>query len=211
MQKNHGRLAPLSGVGVVVFLLLGFILTGDAPDATKKPAAEVVKHYADQGDGVFAGLILLSLGLVLFVVFASYMRQVLGAAEGEDGLLPRVAFAGVVILAAGFSFDSTLTLTLHEGAEHIGPAGVQALSVLYDNDFVPMATGMFMFLVGIGVPIVRTGVLPKWLGVVALLLALVSLTPIGFVGFIGGGLLTAILGGLMAARAGRGPRAPAAT
>lgn len=209
MKEKTGRLTPLAGVGVLVFLFVGFALTGDAPDATKKPAGEVAKFYADQGDGVFVGLILIGFGLTLFVFFASYLRQVLGAAPGEDGVLPRVAIAGVVIIAAGFSFDSTLILTLHEGAEDIGPAGVQALSVLYQNDFIPMATGMFMFLVGVGVPILRTGALPKWIGVVALLLAVISFTPIGFVGFVGGGVLVAVMGVVMALRAGREPRAPA--
>lgn len=210
MEKNSGRLAPLSGVGVLILLFVGFALSGDSPDATKKPAAEVVKHYADQGSGVFVGLVLVGVGCALFVFFGSYLVRVLGSADGEDGVLPRVAFAGTIVITAGLSFDSTLILTLHEGAEDIGPAGVQALSVLFDNDFVPMALGMFMFLVGTGVPIVRTGALPKWLGVVALLLAVISFTPIGFVGFIGGGVLTAVMGVVMAVRAGREPSAPAA-
>lgn len=62
--------------------------------------------------------------------------------------------------------------------------------------------GMFMFLVGVGVPILRTGALPKWLGAVALLLALASMSPVGFV--------TAVMGVVMAIRAGREPRVPAA-
>jgi hypothetical protein len=202
-------LVPLAGVGVLILLFAGFALTGDSPDATKKPAGEIVKFYADQGDGALAGLILIGLGLVLLVFFGSYLRGVLGAAEGEDGVMPRVAFAGTVVIAAGFSFDSTLILTLHESAKDIGPPGVQALSVLYDNDFIPMATGMVMFLVGIGVSVLRTGTLPKWVGVVAILLALVSMSPIGFVGFVGGGLLIAVVGVLMAMRASREHRSAA--
>jgi len=146
--------------------------------------------------------------LTLLVFFGSYVRGVLGAAGTDDGVLPRVAFAGTVLIAAGFSFDSSLILTLHQGAEDIGPAGVQALSVLYANDFVPMATGAFMFLVGVGVPIVRTGALPKWFGVVALLLAVTIFTPIGFVGFVGAGVLIAVMSVVLAIRAGREPRVP---
>lgn len=205
MHKHSGRLAPLSGVAVLILLLVGFALTGDSPDATEKPAGEVVKFYADQGDGALVGLALIGLGLTLLVFFGSYVRRVLGGGEGEDGVLPRVAFAGTMVIAAGFSFDSTLILTLHEGAKDIGPAGVQALAVLYDNDYVPMATGMFMFLVGVGVPILRTGALPKWLGVVALLLAVITFTPVGFVAFVGGGVLIAVMGVVMAIRAGREP------
>jgi len=206
MQEHGGRVAPLSGVAVLILVFVGFALGGETPDATKKPASEVVKFYADQGDGAIVGLFLVGLGVTLFVFFGSYVRRVLGAAEGEDGVLPRVAFAGTVILAAGLSFDSTLTLTLHQSANDIGPAGVQALSALYDNDFVPMATGMFLFLVGVGVPILRTGALPKWLGVVALLLAITTFTPVGFVAFVGGGVLAAVMGVVMAIRAGREPR-----
>lgn len=208
-REHTKRLAPLSGVAVLILLFVGFALTGDPPDATEKPAGEVVKFYADQGDAALAGLVLIGLGLTLFVFFGSYMRGLLATAESEDGVLPRVAFAGTVIIAAGFSFDSALILTLHEGAKDIGSAGVQALSVLYANDFVPMATGMFMFLIGVGVPILRTGALPKWLGVVALLLAVTAVTPTGFVAFVGGGVLAAVMGVVMAIKAGREPRAPA--
>lgn len=205
MHKHTGRLAPLSGVAVLVLLFVGFALSGDSPDATKKPAGDIVKFYADQGDAALVGLALIGIGLTLFVYFGSYLTRALGAAEGEDGVLPRVAFAGTVIVAAGFSFDSTLILTLHQGAKDIGPAGVQALAVLYDNDFVPMATGMLMFLIGVGAPILRTGALPKWLGVVALLLAVTTVTPVGFVAFVGGGVLAAVMGVVMAIRAGREP------
>lgn len=107
MHKHGGRLAPLSGVAVLTLVFVGFALTGDSPDATKKPASEIVKFYADQGDGAIVGLVVIGLGLTLFVFFGSYMRRVLGAAEGEDGVLPRVAFAGTVILAAGSPSTAT--------------------------------------------------------------------------------------------------------
>lgn len=196
------RLTPLAGVGLLVFLVAGFALGGDSPDTTKKSAAAIAKHYADQGSAPIVGFALIAIGLLLYLIFASHIRQLLANA-GEEGVLPRVAFAGVVIVGAGFSFDSTLILAMHEGAGKVSPTDIQALSLLYDNDFIPMATGTMIFLVGIGVPILRSGALPKWTGAVAILLAIISFTPIGFVGFIGSGVLAAVLGVLMFVRAGR--------
>ncbi|MEJ7714408.1 MAG: hypothetical protein WKF40_01365 [Thermoleophilaceae bacterium] len=187
--------------------MAGFVLSGDPPDPTEKPAGEVVKFYADQGDGALVGLVLIGLGLTLLV----HLRQLpdagcWGRPRSEDGVLPRVAFAGTVIIAAGFSFDSTLILTLHEGAKDIGPAGrTGAGRALRQRLRAHGHRCMFMFLVGVGVSIVRTGALPKWLGVVALLLAATTATPVGFVAFVGAGVLIAVMSAVLAIRAGREP------
>ena len=51
----------------------------------------------------------------------------------------------------------------------------------------------------------RSGVLPKWLGWVAVVLAVVGLTPVGFVAFIGAGLLIAVISVILAMRGRRAP------
>jgi hypothetical protein len=66
-----------------------------------------------------------------------------------------------------------------------------------------------LFLWGTGLAVVRTGVLPKWLGWVMLVLAVAGFTPIGFVAAIGSALLVLILSIWLSLRA-RGPAVPAA-
>ena len=74
--------------------------------------------------GVSLGLI----GCALLVFFCAYLSSVL-----EGDLLPRVAFAGGVILAVGLAIDVTISVALVHTADHIDPVAVQALSSLYSR------------------------------------------------------------------------------
>ena len=63
--------------------------------------------------------------------------------------------------------------------------------------------GIFVFLLATGLSVVRgAGALPKWLGWVGILFAIIALTPIGFVAFIGLGLFTLVTSILLTVRAG---------
>ena len=109
--------------------------------------------------------------------------------------------AGTIVFAVGLAIDATISFTLAETVEEIDPSAVQALTALWHNDFVPFAVGMQIFLLGAGIGIVRYGILPKWLGWVAIILAVLALTPIGFVAFIGSGVVVAIMSVMLAMRA----------
>ena len=86
---------------------------------------------------------------------------------------------------------------------------MQALQALWDNDFLPILFGIVLLLIGAGLSVVRFGGLPKWLGWVAIVLAVAGATPIGFVAFLGGALWVLIVSILLAVRA-RGASAPPA-
>ena len=86
---------------------------------------------------------------------------------------------------------------------------MQALQALWDNDFIPMALGVLTFLVATGISIIQYGALPKWLGWVMLLLAVVGMTPVGFVAAIGTALLVLVLSILLSLRARSAPAAAA--
>ena len=123
------------------------------------------------------------------VFFFGYVRKVLRAAEGENGMLSLVAFVGAVIVATGIAIDSTIAFALAEAADDIEPVAVQSLEALWDNDFFPIALGTTVMLSATGLSIVRHGALPKWLGWIAIVLGVVSVTPVGFVAFLGHGPL----------------------
>jgi len=65
-----------------------------------------------------------------------------------------------------------------------------------------------VFLVGTGISVLQRGALPKWIGWIALVLAVIAFTPIGFFAFIGSGILIAVMGVTLAIR---GRAKPAAT
>jgi hypothetical protein len=193
-------LAPLTGVAFVALAVLGFVIGGEPPGADD-PVQEIVDHYTDNEDSVIVGAILVAFAAVFLIFFAGYLRRVLSAAEGEGGVLSAVSLVGAAVMAVGIAIDSTISFALAEAVEDIEPTAVQALQALWDSDFIPIAVGTVVFLLSTGISIVRHAALPKWLGWVAILLAVVGLTPIGFVAFLGGGIWILIVSVMLALRA----------
>jgi hypothetical protein len=182
-------LVPLTGVVFVALGVVGFSVGGEPPDADE-PVREIIDHYVDNKDSVRIGALAAGLAVLSLIFFGGYVRKVLAAAEGPGGMLSALALVG-----------TTITLSLAEAVEDIDPAAVQALQALWDNDFIPIALGTLVFLLSTGISIVRYGALPKWLGWVAILLAVVGPTPIGFASFLGGGIWILVVSVLLALRA----------
>ena len=146
----------------------------------------------------------------LLIFFFGYVRKVLRAAEGEGGTLSLVAFAGAVITALAAAIDGTISFALAEAADDIGPEQIQTLQALWDNDFLPFALGAQVVWLAAGISIVRHGALPAWLGWVAIVLGVVSLTPAGFFAAAVGAIWILVVSILLTRRARSGPATPAA-
>jgi hypothetical protein len=198
MNRSRAWLVPLTGVAFVVVAIISFIVAGEPKDAGH-PANEIVDWYVDNKDQVEIGAFIGVAAAVLLVFFGAYLRNVLRAAGGTE-MLSLVSFIGIVVVAVGFAFDTTISIALAERADDIDPTGVQTLQALWDNDFVPIALGILLFLWATGISVVRTGVLPKWIGWIMILLGVVALTPIGFVSFIASAVLILVISILLALR-----------
>jgi hypothetical protein len=193
-------LVPLTGVLFVVLLIVSFIVAGEPPDADE-PIQEIVDHYVDDKDSIEIGALIGGLAALSLVFFGAYLRKVFSAAEPPGhGMLSPLVLAATVIIAVGAGIDMTLSVALAEAADDIDPVGVQALQAFWDNDFIPIAIGIELLLISAGLSIVRYGALPKWLGWVALVVALVGVTPVGFAAFPLGGLWVIIVSILLAVR-----------
>jgi hypothetical protein len=177
MRGNKEWLVPLTGVAFVVLAIVAFAVGGEPPEA-KEGAQKIVDHYVDNKDSVQIGALGATLAGALLIFFFGYLRKVLRAAEGPNGMLSLVAFVGAAIVATGIAIDSTISFALAEAAEDIDPVAAQALEALWDNDFLPLALGSTVMLFAAGISIVRHAALPKWLGWVAILLGVISVTPI---------------------------------
>jgi hypothetical protein len=200
MNRENSWLAPLTGVLFVVVVIVAFVISGEPPEVDE-PAQEIVDFYVDNQDMVIVGVILEGIAATLFVLFGGYVRRVLRDAEGERGILSAVAFAGTIIFAVGLAIDGTISIALAETAEDIDPGAVQALAALWQHDFIPFAVGIQVFLLAMGLSAVRTGAIPKWIGWIAILLALIAVTPIGFAAFLGAGVLVIVLSVVLTMRA----------
>lgn len=200
------RWAPLTGAAFLVVAILAFAIGGEPPEADNS-AEEIVSHYVDNKDSVIFGAVLATFASALLVYFGATLSAVLRAADRGPGILSAVVLAGAAIMAVGIAIDSTILFALAEGAEEIEPASVETLQALWDNDFLPIALGTVLFLSASGLGILRTGVLPKWLGWIAVALAVIGLTPLGFVAFIGGAIWILITSIMLTMRARSAPAA----
>ena len=210
-KMNSKRwLVPLTGLLFVVLALVGSLIGGEPKDAGN-PAQEIVDHYVDNKSSIIIGAAIFGLACVALVFFASYLRSVLRRAEGEGGMLSPLTLVGAAIMAVGLAIDATLLFAIAEAADDLEPASVQTLQAFWDNDFMPIAVGTVVFLLSSGILIARYGVLPKWLGWVAIVLAIAGITPAGFFAFLAGGLWIAVVSVLLALRERRPNAATFAT
>jgi hypothetical protein len=198
MTKDAHRWGPLTGVLFVAVAVAMFAIAGDTPDSSDHTARQIVAFYSDREGALIAGVSLGLIGCALVVFFCAYLSSVL-----EGDILPRVAFAGGVILAVGLAMDITISVALVHTADHIDPVAVQALSSLYSNDFIPFVLGAMLILLASGIAIVRQDNLPHWLGWLAIALALPAVTPVGAITFFGAGIWILLVSALLWTR-GRG-------
>jgi hypothetical protein len=189
MERNQRDwLVALTGVGTIVIAIIASVISGEPPSTDDNSAREIVEYYVDNKDSVEISAALSVAALTLFVFFGAYLRKVLDAAGGADSPLPLIAFTGTVVFGVGIAIDNTLLFAMAEGADDVNPTAVQALQAFWDNDFLPILFGLVLLLIGAGLSVIRFGGLPKWLGWVAVVLALAGATPVGFAAFIGGAL-----------------------
>jgi hypothetical protein len=198
---SANRLAALTGVAFLVLVVLSTIVVGDAPDPKDDGPLKIIQFYKDKDSEVYISALLSALAATALVFFAGYLGKVLRAASGPGHMLSWIPLAGAAIVATGAGLDATINVALVEEVDHIQPAAVQALSALWSNDWVPFVIGGTIFMLSAGLSIVRHGGLPRWMGWIAIALAVVSATPAGFVGFIGAGLWVAVASVLLFLRA----------
>jgi hypothetical protein len=208
MTARNGWLVPLTGVAFIVLAIISIIVGGEPKDADR-PAGEIVEWYVDNKDSVMISAFIGMAATVLLVFFGAYLRNVLRAGAGGEDMLSLVSFIGIVVIAVGFAIDATILIALAEGADDIDPVAVQALQALWDNDFVPIALGILLFLWATGIAVVKTGVLPKWLGWIMIVLGVLAITPLGFAAFLGSVVVILVISILLAVRARSAPPGPA--
>lgn len=206
MDRSKDGPVALTGVAFFVLGIIAFVIGGE-PKSADEPVAEIVDFYKDNKDSVQLGSIVGVVAGLLLIFFGAYLRTVLRTAGGEGETLSLVSFVGLVLVALGFAIDGTITFALAEAAEDVDPVAVQSLQALWDNDFLPIMLGVLAFLWATGISVIRSGVLPKWLGGLMLLLGVVGVTPIGFVAALGAAILVLVLSILLSVRARPGPSA----
>jgi Domain of unknown function (DUF4386) len=208
MNRSDSRewLVPLGTmIGFVVLLIVSFILTGEPKDADDGPAA-VAEWYIDNKDSAQVGAFIGIVAAVPLLFFGGYLRKVL---EPAGALLSTLPLIGLAIVAVGAAIDNMLLFAAAEAADDITGPQLQTIQAIWDNDFFPILMGIMVFLWSVGIAVLRSDALPKWLGWFALVFAVISLAgPLGFISF-PGALLWIIVAGIVLAMRARPTATPA--
>jgi hypothetical protein len=205
MERNSREwLVPLTGIAFIVLLAVSLIVQGSPKGADDGPAA-VAKWYLDNKDAAEISAFIGVVGAALLIFFGAYLRKVLEDAEGPGSMLPILALIGVTIVAIGGAIDGLLLFAAAEAADDIPAPEIQTIQAIWDNDFLPFFLGVLVFLWSVGLSVLRSGVLPKWLGWFAIVFGVISLAgPIGFIGSLGAAVWIIIASIMLSMRA-RGP------
>lgn len=178
MGKNLARWAPLTGVVFAVLVLLGFLVGSSTPDSDAS-AQQAVSSFMSHRTHDRVSVFLIAYATVFALFFAASLRSYLKARSEGDGLIT-LGFSGMVIYVVGALTAVGMEFAATDAPAKISPSAEQALNVLQDDVFFALLVGAGIFLIGNGLAIVGGAVLPKWLGWVAVPLAVLAVTPLGW-------------------------------
>ena len=180
----------------VLFAIGLFALDGSTPNETAS-SKEIIAYFSSHKGRTMTQVFATPLLVVLLLLFFAYLRSL---ARGSGGVGPTVMFGGAVLWASGMLVTTIIELTLVTSADHGQEQVAQVASVMGNDSWMPFIAGIAVTLIGAGMTVMRSGILPAWLGWVALVAGVVSLAgPGGFLGFFVSPLWVLIAGVLLAA------------
>lgn len=189
------RLTAAAGIFFVVLSIAGFVVRG-IPPTPGGPLDEARAYYVDHRTGVLAYAYLDGLAMICLVAFAAGLGGLVARRGGDPlGILARLTLAGAVGMAA---IAMVLDMTEAALAAHTAAGELAAAQALFDLvSMLPLTTlPLALFVAGAAAGIIRSAVVPRWLGFVALVPALAGLVgaaglgdpsgPVAAIGLFGG-------------------------
>jgi len=183
MAVRLERLAPLTGVGFFILIIVSFVIAGSTPDIDDS-TAEIVAFWRNNSGQQLTSAWFGGTAALFLLWFGGSLRRAIARAEDGDGRLAALSFGGAITATVGLLLLSTMTFAVADTADHVPPEVVHTLNVLTYDVFMPLAGGAVVLLAAAGLAFIRTAVLPQWLGWVAFVIAAVILTPLGFFGLL---------------------------
>jgi hypothetical protein len=201
----------VTGLGFAVLLIVSIIVSGGPKGADDGPAA-VAQWYRDNKDAAEIGSFIGILAAGFLIFFGGYLRKVLEPGAGTMlGVLPLI---GLTIVGIGAAIDGMLMFAAAEAVDDIPAPEIQTIQAIWDNDFLPLMLGVLVFNWSVGLAVLKSGALPRWMGWAAIVFGVVGVAgPIGFFGALGAGLWVIVASIVLGMRANSGgtPAEPAAT
>jgi len=188
MRQKPERWAAYTGVLAVVLWVVGIIVqeSGTTP-ADGAPDTAYLTHVNDDANSILTGGWIFMIGCLAFLVFAVVLRERLSEAEGGTRLFTNIAFVGAVATGAFGLLLPGPEIAAAISADDISASTAAALSNLGDGFFVAAELSAILLLLGTGMVVLRSALMPKWWAWVGFVLAVVlAIGPIGWAGLIFG-------------------------
>jgi hypothetical protein len=177
------RVSPLSGVVFLGLVIVGgFVLIGSTPGAKASPA-HVIAFYTAHRARDRAGAVVITFAFIAFFAFAISLRNRWRRRPKLEGLSTGLLAAATVLLA-GQTASAGIIYTLTDNPRRLTASSAQTLNLLQNDLVLTSAAGFFCFLTIAAIVVLRGRVLPLWLGWLALITAILFVTPLEFVGFV---------------------------
>jgi hypothetical protein len=200
----------LAGVVFVVLMLISAFLPGTPPKPDDS-AAKIVKFVVDKNDQLrWAGFVGLLAAIVLLGWLGAVWRT-MRRAEGGTPMLAVGAALGAGLAAALFTIGGiVMSVVAIVGPAHIGPSATRFFYLLFNALGSGGAIALALFIGAFASVILDTAVLPRVMGWLGVLVAIVLLAAgggvastrnvffvLGFIGFFGAAIWVVIVSILM--------------
>ncbi len=170
--RSLERLLALSGVAFGLLLLFGWFLSGgDTPDYLATDEAWTDWAEANRVRSGIGGFLILLAGLAL-LHFAGTIRSALGKAETTvpgSVQLAQVAFAGAVVGTVGIAMAIVIVGAATSEGANADPVVSRAVTTALAGPYLVAAMGFAALLGSAALLTLRSGVLPRWTGITALI------------------------------------------
>jgi protein-S-isoprenylcysteine O-methyltransferase Ste14 len=189
------------GLLVPVLIVVAFgPLGGGAPEENAS-GASVVAYYNTHMTKQWIAVYLVVVALAAMLVFVSQLRGVLRDTERSRSVLPNIAYGAGLLFVGGFLVAGMIQVALMLAAHNNEFAIAKTLNFLGSNNELPFIFGITALLAATGLSVLRSS-LPKWLGWLTVVIAVVCLAgPFGFFGILAAGIWVPVMGFVAGAKA----------
>jgi hypothetical protein len=205
MRTGLWRFAPLTGLLAAVLVVAG-LFTAEFLDADEAGEA-ILAHYRENDGQEYAATFMWGVAAIPLTFFGARLARFLRETDVPSASLPLAAFGGAVIAAGGLAAAATIHLAITDASDGLSPDAAQAINAIDVDFFIPIAAGITILVLAGGLSILRSRALPRWLGWAAVVIAVASVTPAGFIAIMAGLAWIAIVSVLLFVR-GDAPAAP---
>ena len=150
--------------------------------ALDAPTNELRSYLVHDAGSVLVATTIGAVSVCFFLWFLGTLQTFLRAAEGGSGQLSRIAFgAGLVTITLAMAASlPTVALAWGETAANAEPGLVRAIWNLNTLAFVPIGSSAGVFCLAAALVILRTRVLPAWIGWIGILAAVMGVIAVFF-------------------------------